>query len=205
MAGVSESDPKADLHRYLQVAREALLWKLDGLSEYDLRRPMTATGTNLLGLVKHVASVELGYFGATFGRPFDEPLSWMADDAEPNADMWATADESREQIVALYHRAWAHSDATIDALTIDAVGRVPWWPDDRSEVTLHRILVHMLAETHRHAGHADIVRELIDGAAGLRDGNDNLPAGDRAWWGSYRSRLERAAQGAGQDRAVPQR
>jgi uncharacterized damage-inducible protein DinB len=192
------SDPKADLHRYLQAGREAVLWKLDGLSEYDARRPLTPTGTNLLGLVKHLASVELGYFGETFGRPSDEPLPWLEDDAEPNADMWATAGESREQIVGLYHRAWAHSDATIGALALDATGRVPWWPGEHGEVTLHRILVHMIAETDRHAGHADIVRELIDGAAGLRNGNDNMASGDQASWQSYRSRLESAAREAGQ-------
>src|SRR5450755_685688 len=90
-----ESDPKADLHRYLQDAREALLWKLTGLSEYDIRRPMVPTGTNLLGPITHVASVELGYFGDCFAQPSNEPLPWSADDAEPNADMWATADESR--------------------------------------------------------------------------------------------------------------
>jgi uncharacterized damage-inducible protein DinB len=196
---MTDSDPKADLHRYLQAAREALLWKLDGLSESEIRRPMVPTGTNLLGLVKHVASVELGYFGETFARPLNEPLPWFEEDAEPNADMWATADESREQIVGLYRRVWAHSDATIDTLALDAIGHVPWWPEERSEVTLHRILVHMIAETNRHAGHADIVRELIDGAAGLRDGNDNMPAGDQAWWDSYRSRLEQVAQEAGQN------
>ena len=173
------SDPKTDLHRYLQDAREALLWKLDGLSEYNIRRPMVPTGTNLLGLIKHVASVELGYFGDTFGRPFGERLPWLEDDAEPNADMWATADESREQITGLYRRAWAHSDATIGALGLDAIGHVPWWPENRSEVTLHKILVHMIAETDRHAGQADIVRELIDGAAGLRAGNDNMAPGDQ--------------------------
>src|SRR5438093_1353513 len=194
---MSGSDPKTDLHRYLKIAREALLWKLEGLSEYDVRRPMVATGTNLLGIVKHVASVEAGYFGETFGRPFDEPLPWFDEGAEPNADMWATAEESREQIVGLYHRVWVHSDATIDALPLDAVGRVAWWPPDRSEVTLHRILVHMIAETHRHAGHADIIRELIDGAVGLREGNDNMAPGDAAWWEGYRSRLERVARGAG--------
>jgi len=93
--------------------------------------------------------------------------------------------------VGLYHRVWAHSDTTIDTLALEAVGHVPWWPEEHSEVTLHRILVHMIAETDRHAGHADIVRELIDGAAGLRDGNDNMPPGDQAWWETYRSRLER--------------
>ncbi len=162
------SDPKAELGRYLQIARDALLWKLDGLGEYDIRRPMVPTGTNLLGLVKHVASVEAGYLGDTFGRPFGEQFPWFADDAEPNADMWATADESREQIVGLYHRVWEHSDETVAALELDAIGHVPWWPDEHSEVTLHRILLHMIAETDRHAGQADIVRELIDGAAGLR-------------------------------------
>jgi uncharacterized damage-inducible protein DinB len=191
------SEPKEDLHRYLQAARDAMLWKLDGLSEYDVRRPMTRTGTNLLGLVKHLASVELGYFGDTFGRPSGEPLPWFEDDAEPNADMWATPDESRDYLVSLYRRAWAHADATIDTLTLDAVGHVPWWPEERREVTLHRILVHMIAETHRHAGHADIVRELIDGVVGLRTVNDNMAPGDVTWWESYRSRLERVARGTG--------
>lgn len=191
---MSGSDPKAELQRYLQAGRDALLWKLDGLAEYDVRRPLTPTGTNLLGLVKHVASCELGYLGDTFGRPSGIPLPWFATDAEPNADMWATADESREAIVGLYRRTWAHSDATVDALPLDAVGHVPHWPADRSEVTLHRILVHMIAETDRHAGHADIVRELIDGAAGLRADNDNLPPGDPAWWTGYRARLQRVAE-----------
>ena len=100
-AGMAESDPKADLHRYLRRGREAVLWKLDGLSEYDVRRPLTPTGTNLLGLVKHLATMEYGYFGDCFGRPPGEPLPWTeedAEDAEDNPDLWATADESREQI-----------------------------------------------------------------------------------------------------------
>jgi uncharacterized damage-inducible protein DinB len=190
-------DPKAHLRRYLQTAREAMLWKLDGLSEYDVRRPMTPTGTNLLGLVKHLASVELGYFGSTFGRPSPEPLPWYADGAEPDADLWATADETRGQIVGLYHRAWAHSDATIEALDLDTRGCVPHWPGDRSKVTLHQVLVHVIAETHRHAGHADIVRELIDGAVGLRLGNDNMSHDDATRWAEYRARLERVAREAG--------
>ena len=193
------SDPRSDLRLYLQRAREALVWKLDGLSEYDARRPMTPTGTNVLGLVKHVASVEAGYFGVVFGRPFDEPEPWSEEGAEPNADMWATADESREQIVGLYHRVWAHSDVTITTFELDAIGHVPWWPEDRNEVTLHQILVHMIAETHRHAGHADIVRELLDGAVGLRPDNDNMAPGDESWWEEYRGRLERVARQADPD------
>ncbi|MFE3143525.1 DinB family protein [Streptomyces scopuliridis] len=193
-----ESKAKADLLHYLRAAREAMLWKLDGLSEYDIRRPLTPTGTNLLGLVKHIAGVELGYFGDTFGRPFfDEPPAWYADGAEPGADMWATADESREQIVGLYRQAWQHADATIAALSLDGTGQVPWWPEERREVTLHRVLVHVIADTQRHAGHADIVRELIDGAVGMAEGNDNMPPGDQSWWENYRSRLERVAREAG--------
>ena len=185
--------PKQDLQRYLQVGREAVLWKLDGLSEYDARRPLVPTGTNLLGLVKHLASVELGYFGDTFGRPHGEELPWTHADAEANADMWATPDEPLAEIVALYQRAWTHSDATIAAFDIEAVGRVPWWPPDRNEVSLHRILIHVATETHRHAGHADIVRELIDGSAGLRPDNGNLPDGDATWWADYRAQIEQAA------------
>jgi Protein of unknown function (DUF664) len=190
-------DPKYVLHRYLKIGRDALIWKLDGLSEYDVRRPMTPTGTNLLGLVKHVASVEAGYLGDTFDRPFPEPLPWFEADAEPNADMWASADESRDQIVSFYRRVWAHSDVTIDTLALDAIGHVPHWPPERKEVTLHQILVHMIAETDRHAGHADIVRELIDGTVGLRADNDNMVPGDEAWWADYRDRLERVARAAG--------
>lgn len=191
------TEPKADLHRYLQAARDALVWKLDGLSEYDIRRPLTPTGTNLLGLIKHVASCELGYLGDTFGRPSGEPLPWFDDDASVNADMWATADESRDDIVGLYHRAWAHSDATINALPLDAIGHVPHWPEDRNEVTLHHIVIRMIGETHRHAGHADIVRELIDGATGLWLDNNAVALGDKTWWENYRNQLEQTAREAG--------
>lgn len=193
MSAVTETDAKGDLGTYLQHGRDALLWKLDGLGEYDLRRPMTPTGTNLLGLVKHVAGTEAGYLGEVFGRPFAERLPWMDQDAAPNADMWATAEESRDQIVDLYHRVWAHSDTTIGELALDATGTVGWWPEQRNPVTLHQILIHLIAETDRHAGHADIVRELIDGTAGWRTGNTNLAPGDQRWWADHRTRLEATA------------
>ncbi|MGH8918955.1 MAG: DinB family protein, partial [Actinomycetes bacterium] len=141
------ADPKDVLHRYLTDARDVLLWKLDGLSEYDVRRPLVPTGTNLLGLLKHTASCTAGYFGTVFDRAFPDEQSWFSD--EHNADMWATADETREQIVELYRLAWAQADATIEALPLDAVGRVPHWPEERADVTLHQIMVHMLAETNR--------------------------------------------------------
>jgi hypothetical protein len=195
-------DPKADLRRYLQEGREALLWKLAGLSEYDIRRPLLPTGTNLLGLIKHQAGVELAYFGDTFGRPSSQDqLPW--DEADPNSDMWATPAESREFITGRYRRAWAHSDATIDALALDAIGHVPWWPPDRNEVTLHHILVRVATDTGRHAGQADVIRELIDGTAGLARENTNLPSGDQAWWQAHRDRVERGAREAAKATPVP--
>lgn len=200
LTAMTATDQKSDLRQYLQQARDAMLWKLDGLFDYDIRRPVTPTGTNLLGMVKHLAGCEIRHFGGgTFGRPIADPPNWAnlkSLERDPMSDMWATAAESRDYIAGWYRRAWAHADETFDALELDAVGRVPWWPDDRSEVTLHRILVHMIAETHRHAGHADIIRELIDGSAGLRAGASSLPTTDPAWWSDYRAQLERVAHSA---------
>jgi Protein of unknown function (DUF664) len=189
-----DSDVKADLHRYLQDAREALLWKLDGLSEYDVRRPLVPSGTNLLGLVKHVTGVELAYFGDIFGRPSADQLNW--DESDPMTDMFAFPEESRESITGLYRRTWAHSDATIDTLPLDSVGKVPWWPPDRNQLTLHHALVRVATETSRHAGHADLVRELIDGAIGHTAARANLPDGDPPWWQSHHARVEQAARQA---------
>jgi hypothetical protein len=124
-------------------------------------------------------------------------LRRIDDGMEPNADLWATAEETPADIVERYRRACAHADATIEALPLEAPGVVSWWRSERREVTRQQLLVHVVAETHRHAGHADIVRELIDGAAGLRATNDNLPPGDPAWWSTSRDRLEQVARGAG--------
>jgi uncharacterized damage-inducible protein DinB len=185
---------KATLHDYLRKRRADLLGKLDGLSDYDMRRPMTPTGTSLLGLVKHVASVELGYFSDVFGRPSGRPLPWDVDGADPDADMWATADESRDDIVELHRFSADHSDATIEALPLDAPGEVSWWKPENRQVTLQRILVHMVVETARHAGHADILRELIDGDAGQYAGDPNVPGRTADDWADYRARIEEAAQ-----------
>jgi hypothetical protein len=191
---MTPSGAKEDLHQYLREGRQSLLWKLEGLGEYDIRRPLTPTGTNLLGLVKHVGTMEALYFGETFNRPFGEPMAWADEGADPNADLWVLADESRGQILGFYDRACAHADITIEALDLEATGHVRWWGG--AEVTLHKILVHMVAETHRHAGHADIVRELVDGAAGLLRGNSNMAEFDGDWWEGYVERLEAAALAA---------
>jgi Protein of unknown function (DUF664) len=186
---------KEYLHDDLRWIREAMLWKLDGLSEYDIRRPLTPTGTNLLGLIKHLATWEARYLGEIFGRPFPEPLPrWDDEDAEPGADMWATEDETRAEIIGRYRRVWAHSDATIDALAIDAPGHVPWWP--RPDVKLFNVMVHVLTETTRHAGHADILREQLDGATGVSAGDSDELGRDAAFWAGRRAQIERAAQAA---------
>jgi uncharacterized damage-inducible protein DinB len=188
-------DQKDVLKSYLQRGREALLWKLDGLSERQLRTPLTPTGTNLLGVVKHVAGTEAEYFGTVFGRPFPEPMPWMTEDSEPNDDMWATADQSADWVRDLYRRVWAHSDATIDELELDHSGTVPWWPPERRQVSLQQILAHVIAETHRHAGHVDIVRELIDSSAGMTQTNSNLPGKDQDWWAAYLAKVRSVADG----------
>jgi uncharacterized damage-inducible protein DinB len=190
------SEEKQTLHRYLQNAREVLLWKLEGLSDYDLRRPMTPTGTNLLGLVKHCAGVECGYFGEVVDRPFSgqDDLDWGDDDDGLSGHLYASDTESREQVTDFYRRVWAHSDATIEELPLEARGTVPWWPPEQQQPTLHTLLVHAIAETARHAGHADIIREAIDGSAGLRDGVSNLPPeADAAAWKQHHDKLESIA------------
>jgi Protein of unknown function (DUF664) len=185
---------KEYLHGDLRWIREALVWKLDGLSEYDIRRPLTSTGTNLLGLVKHSATWEARYFGEVFGRPFPEPLPRWDDEAEAGTDLWVTAEETREQIIGFYRRVWEHADATIDTLAIDAPGHVPWWP--RPDVKLFNILVHILTETNRHAGHADILREQLDGAVGTDAQSSALAEYGAAYWENHCAKIEQAARAA---------
>ncbi|MFJ5711484.1 DinB family protein [Streptomyces sp. NPDC093105] len=183
---------KDNLHGRLRRDREALLWKLDGLSEYDARRPLTATGTNLLGLVKHLATVEARYFGEVFGRPSPEPLSrWQDSDG---SDQWAAEDETRDQIIGFYRRTWEHSDATIDELPLDAPGHVPWWPEPHADTNLFAVLVHVLGESIRHAGHADILRETLDGRTGLRPEHEK-PIDEQAR-AAHRAKIEQAARSA---------
>ncbi|MFB7233862.1 DinB family protein [Streptomyces sp. NPDC056269] len=185
---------KDNLHGRLRRDRTSLLWKLDGLSEYDVRRPVTATGTNLLGLVKHLATVEARYFGEVFARPSPEPLPrWQDSDG---SDLWATEDETRDQIVGYYRRTWEHSDATIDELPLDAPGHVPWWPEPHAATNLFAVLVHVLGETVRHAGHADILRESLDGRTGMRpEFEQPIDEEERT---AHCARIEQAARSAAQ-------
>ncbi len=184
------SDPKTVLRHYLQEARDAVVWKLDGLSEHDARMPRTPTGNNLLGVVKHCLNVEAGYFGPTFGREFPIPSELVAMDTytqDPQADWYARADETKDGLIDLYRRVWAFADQTIEELSLDARGRVPWWRPGRQEVSLHRVIVHVTYDVARHAGHADIMREQQDASVGYRLGNTNLPEGYD--WPAYVAKL----------------
>jgi Protein of unknown function (DUF664) len=184
---------KEHLHDHLRWVREALVWKLDGLGEYDIRRPLTATGTNLLGLIKHLAVWEARYFGEVFGRPFPQPLPRWDDEAANDAAFWATEHETRDEIIGLYQRVWEHTDATINTLAIDAPGYVPWWDD---HVKLFNIMVHMLSDTTRHAGHADILREQLDGTVGMTATSAALHGHDSTFWQARRATIEQAARAA---------
>ena len=188
-------DTASALHHYLREARDALVWKVEGVGERDLRLPRTPTGTNLLGIVRHCANVEIGYFGPTFGREWPHPdhplvVSDEDADADPQADWWVPADIAASDVVDFYRLVAAFSDRTIADLPLDAVGAVPWWPEERREVSLARIIVHVISDTTRHAGHADILREHVDGAAGLRVAATNMPDVD---WAAYVEKLTRMA------------
>jgi hypothetical protein len=187
------ADLKQVLLDKLREARAAVLADLEDLSEYDVRRPMTPSGTNLLGIVKHLTGVEHVYLGDSFGRTPPDVLPWVADGSIwEGADMWATADESRDHLLGLYERARAHGDATVAALDLDTPGSVPHWPEERRGTTLGFLLVRMVEETGHHAGHADICRELIDGRGGSDQGML-----DEQGWNDYVARVQAAADAFG--------
>ncbi|WP_433126305.1 DinB family protein [Micromonospora sp. CA-240977] len=192
MADLGET--KTALHRYLRLTRDNLIWKLDGLSEREARLPRTATGNNLLGVVKHCLNVEAGYFGLAFGREFPTPeelVPLSAVDEDPQADWYATEDETKDGLIDLYRRVGVFADETIDKLPLDAPGRVPWWRPGHQDATLQQILVHVTADLARHAGHADIMREQHDEAVGLRRETAGLPDGYD--WPAYVSKLTKIA------------
>lgn len=184
------SGPAGDLLRYLRESREAVLRGLDGLADYDARRPLTPSGTNILGLVKHLAGIETGYLGECVGRPSPVRLPWVDEGSVwDGADMWVTPEQSREYIVGLYRDAWAHSEDSITQLGLDAPAHVTWWPMDRRDTTLGHLLVRVVAETAQHAGHIDVLRESVDG----RGGSDHDDYGDADYWADYVARIQAAA------------
>ncbi|MEI8406311.1 MULTISPECIES: DinB family protein [unclassified Kribbella] len=185
------TDPLAtELQKYLQDTRALLLAKLDGLSEYDRRRPLVPSGTNLLGLVKHLVGIEYVYLGTSVGRPPEKLLPWEEDGTVwEGADMWALPSESTEYITGLYRAACAHSDRSIAELPLDTPAEVPHWAERKRSTTFGALLVRVVDETAHHAGHADIVREMIDGQGG-RDAD----LMDEAAWTDFYTKIQRAAE-----------
>jgi uncharacterized damage-inducible protein DinB len=153
--GAEKESLKVSLDRH----RDAILWKLEGLSDDDLRRQLVPSGTSLLGLVKHLGAVEYGWFCTTFGHT-TEPLPF--DEEDPEADLRIRPEETTEDVLAFYGRARAAADQVIGELDVEDTGTA-WFGDT---VTMRWVLIHMVEETARHAGHVDILRELIDGMAG---------------------------------------
>ena len=192
---------KEHLHDRLRRIREALVWKLEGLSEYDARRPLVASGTNLLGLVKHRAFSDARYLGEVFGRPFPDTVPLGSEPGAWERNHWAEAHETREDIVGLYRRVWRHTDETVNTLSIDAPGRVPWWP--QPDVRLFNMMVHVLNETTRHTGHADILREQLDGSVGKEPHSAPLHGHDPAYWADRYARIEQAAAQAAEREPGP--
>lgn len=192
---MGDPDVKTRLHERLRTVRATMLWKLEGVDEHDARRPLTGTGTNLLGLVKHVSVSEALYLGVVFDRPFDDlPARWWDPDTGLLPSTWATADEARAEVVDRSHRVAEHADVTIDRLALDAPGHVPWWP--RPDIDLLEALLHVVTETSRHAGHADILREQVDGSVGTRSDDGALDGFDAAFWARHRAEVADAAQRA---------
>ena len=179
-----------DLRRYLQQSRDSVLRSLDGLSEYDVRRPLVPSGTNLLGVVKHLVGIELSYLGSCVGRTPPVTLPWEEDGSIwESADMWATPDQSRDYVLDLYRTAWRHSDESLATLPLDAPAHVTWWSEGNRDTTFGHLVVRVLEDTAHHAGHCDLVRELIDG----RGGRDQADAGDEEWWTAYVAKIQAAA------------
>jgi uncharacterized damage-inducible protein DinB len=155
---------KECLYVALDRHRDVVLWKLDGLDDEQLRRPLVPSGTTMLGMLKHLAAVEYGWFCMTFGRE-TEPLVVALEENEktdPDGDWRVGPDESTADVLAFYARARAAADKVIEELDLEATG-TSW---SGTTVSMRWVLVHMLEEVARHAGQLDILRELTDGAAG---------------------------------------
>lgn len=187
-------DLKDLLLTYLNASREAVLWKAEGLGDRDLTRPLVPSGTNILGVIQHLAGVELGYFLESFGQPVEHPRFIALNESEdPEYDMWVPAQIPSSEIIDFYRSAIDSANRNIAALPLDAPATVPWWAPEKQNTTLGRLLIHLNVETARHAGHIDIVRELIDGSTGDRRISPNLPEYDAAAWAELHQKIQDAA------------
>ncbi|MGP5015737.1 DinB family protein, partial [Glutamicibacter ardleyensis] len=179
---------------YLNEARSTVLWKCEALSEELARRPMTPTGTHMLGIVHHLAVTEYGYFGECLGLlPNDDHVLELLQSEDSQIDFLPPADYSVQDVLELYRKSVAFAEAALDNLELASPAVIPWWSIHRHS-TVEHLIVHMIAETSRHAGQLDIVRELLDGQVGLREQALNLPSYSSAQWQEQYSHLQQLSQ-----------
>ena len=159
LAPVSE---RTALENFLDAQREALIRKIEGLGDEAARTTPTASSLSLLVLVKHAAVWERRWFQVVAaGRRF--PGEWPEDGEGERADLMVGADETVAQVVAYYREQIEESRAIAASMDLDAMCARP----DIVECNVRFVLFHMVEETARHAGHADIIRETIDGSRGM--------------------------------------
>ncbi len=142
----------------IDYLRATILMKVEGLDDTALRRSLVPSGVTLLGMVKHLAMVERFWFQIVFAGA-DIPVPWT--DADPDADWRVEPGETTAGIIALYREEAERSRAIVACADWDDLARRPGHTQ-----TLGWVLTHMVEETARHCGHADILRELTDGATG---------------------------------------
>ncbi|MCW4466475.1 DinB family protein [Glutamicibacter sp. MNS18] len=185
-----EASRKARLRRYLDSARDAVLWKAEGLGEAQLRRPLVPSGTSILGVINHLAFTEFGYFSYCMSRPVDnDRAARLFASEDPMADFVVEAGFSGAEVLRFYREAITASDAAFDELPLDAPAHVEWWGEN-GHTTLEHLMLHMCTETARHAGHLDLLRELLDGRTGMYRQNDNLPDYSPEQWQEHYDRVK---------------
>jgi uncharacterized damage-inducible protein DinB len=149
------------LSGFLDFLRATVLWKLEGLDDEQLRRPMVPSGTSLLGMVKHLAYVERSWFQGVWAGQ-EVSLPWTKED--PDADWRIEPAETTADVLALYQAECDRSREIVAAAS--DLGEAVTHPRWQEKLSRRWILAHMIEETARHAGHADILREQLDGAVG---------------------------------------
>lgn len=190
------------LRRYLNSAREAIIWKCEDLSPKLARTPMTPTGTHILGIVHHLAITEYGYFTECLGRPVLDPyIQEVLEIDDPQADFCPPEHFTMHDVLDLYRASIASAEQAFDELELDSPAEVPWW-NLRRHTTVENLMVHMISETARHGGHLDIVRELLDGQVGVMAQATNIPSFTPEQWRERHTALQRIADQSSSDPQV---
>ncbi|PQZ86802.1 DinB family protein [Arthrobacter sp. MYb222] len=193
---IGNSGTGAHLREYLNDAREAILWKCEGLSDTQARTPLAPTGTHVMGLLLHLAVTESEYFVGCLGQKIENPIIRdISEDEDAQADFRPPPNMTLADAMNIYREATTAADVVLDYLDLDSPAVVPWWGTHR-HTTVERLLIHMIAESHRHAGHMDIVREQLDGFVGLRPSATNIPDLTPAQWEEQRLRIKEIADNA---------